>query len=145
MKFVYYLLALLLMWISAGCTTTPETDDGMLPMPRELEQPQVPVQETPGVRAPSRSNSAVASILLDVQSAIQAGRYSVAASQLERALRIEPANARVWHYLARVRFNQRRYAQAANLAAKSNALARGDEALRAQNDALIDASRRAMP
>jgi hypothetical protein len=41
--------------------------------------------------------------------------------------------------------NQGRYAQAANLAAKSNALARGDQELRQENERIIEAARRAIP
>lgn len=142
MKRLPALLYTLLLGLGA-CASAPQPPDGMEPLPRELELERAPLEETPAVRAPSRSNTAVASILLDVRSAIRQGRYHIAASQLERALRIEPANPRIWHYLARVRLNQGRYAQAANLAAKSNALSRGERELIEQNNDIIETARKA--
>lgn len=125
----------------AGCSTTPQHGELETPLPG-VEQDQAPMEQTPTMRAPSRSDTAVTAILLDVDDAIKRGQYNIAAAQLERALRIEPTNPHIWHALARVRFNQGRYGQAANLAAKSNALARGDQLLRAQNQQIIDMARR---
>jgi Tfp pilus assembly protein PilF len=135
------LLAVSLLVAIGGCSSAPQQGD-LEPLPRELEMERAPLEQTPAMRAPSRSNTAVAAILLDVQSAIQRGQYNIASAQLERALRIEPANPHIWHYLAKVRLNQGRYGQAANLAAKSNALARGDQELRAQNQQIIEMARR---
>ena len=59
------------------------------------------------------------------------------------ALRIEPRNARLWHELARVRLKQGQFAQAENVAARSNSWAGDDRALRAENWRLIAESRRA--
>ena len=50
-----------------------------------------------------------------------------AAASIERALRIEPRNPRLWQELARVRLKQGQYAQAENVAARSNSWA-GDDA-----------------
>lgn len=134
-------VAMLLLAVGA-CSTAPPQPGDLEPLPRELEMERAPVEETPAMRAPSRSNTAVAAILLDVQSSIQQGEYNIAAAQLERALRIEPTNPHIWHYLAKVRLNQGRYGQAANLAAKSNALARGDQELRAENQQIIEMAQR---
>ena len=124
-----------------GCSTTQEQGDLETPAPG-VEMNQAPMEQTPTMRAPSRSDSAVAAILLDVDDAIKRGQYNIAAAQLERALRIEPTNPHIWHALARVRFYQGRYGQAANLAAKSNSLARGDQELRTQNQQIIEMARR---
>jgi cytochrome c-type biogenesis protein CcmH/NrfG len=70
-----------------------------------------------------------------------AGRLPNAAATLERALRIEPRNARLWHELGQVRLRQRDYAQAESLAARSNTLAGSDAELRAANQRLIDDAR----
>jgi Flp pilus assembly protein TadD len=132
----------ILVWFAAfGCSTVPPQEEGG---PSVVEPPveSAPMEQTPAMRAPSRSETAVAVILLDAESAIRRGRYNIAAAQLERALRIEPGNPHIWHDLARVRLNQGRYGQAANLAAKSNALARGDQQLRAANQQIIDMARR---
>jgi len=72
-----------------------------------------------------------------------AGRLVQAAASLERALRIEPRNPRLWHELARVRLRQGDGAQAANLAARSNSFAGSDAQLRAANQGIIEQSRTA--
>jgi Tfp pilus assembly protein PilF len=74
---------------------------------------------------------------------VAGGRLANAAATLERALRIEPRNARLWHDLARVRFQQRDYAQAESLAARSSTLAGGDADLRSANQKLIEDARAA--
>jgi Tfp pilus assembly protein PilF len=72
-----------------------------------------------------------------------AGRLGTAAAQLERALRIEPRNPRLWQELARVRLKQADYAQAESTAARSNSWAGSDHALRAENWRLIAQAREA--
>ncbi|MDQ5849966.1 MAG: tetratricopeptide repeat protein [Pseudomonadota bacterium] len=72
-----------------------------------------------------------------------AGRLANAAASLERALRIEPRNPRLWQELARVRLKQGEYAQVESLAARSNTWAGSDERLRAENLRLIEAARAA--
>ena len=62
---------------------------------------------------------------------------------LERALRIEPRNPWLWNRLARVRLSQSRYAEVADLAAKSTALAGADNALKRDNWQLVAQSKRA--
>jgi cytochrome c-type biogenesis protein CcmH/NrfG len=71
------------------------------------------------------------------------GRLPNAAASLERALRIEPRNPRLWHELARVRLQQREFIQAENTAARSSSWAGGDNALRAENWRLIAQAREA--
>jgi len=72
-----------------------------------------------------------------------AGRLANAAATLERALRIEPRNPRLWQELARVRLKQGQYAQAESVAARSNSWAGSDNALRADNWRLIAEARTA--
>jgi len=64
-----------------------------------------------------------------------------AAASLERALRIEPRNPRLWNELAQVRLRQGQYAQAESLAARSNSWAGNDSALRADNARIIAEAR----
>ncbi|MGH8691578.1 MAG: tetratricopeptide repeat protein, partial [Burkholderiales bacterium] len=66
-----------------------------------------------------------------------------AAASLERALRIEPRNPRLWHELAQLRFRQRDYAQAESLATRSDTWAGNDGELRAANQRLIEEARAA--
>ena len=72
-----------------------------------------------------------------------AGKLGSAAATLERALRIEPRNPRLWHELAKVRYRQADYTQAESLAARSNTYAAPDADLRAANQKLIADSRAA--
>ena len=72
---------------------------------------------------------------------VAAGRLSNAAASLERALRIEPRNPRLWQELARVRLQQGQYAQAESLAARSNAWAGADSGMRAENARIITEAR----
>jgi uncharacterized protein HemY len=66
-----------------------------------------------------------------------------AAGALERALRIEPDNATIWHDLGQIRLHQREFTQAESMFDKSNSLASGDRALRARNWRMIAVARRA--
>jgi predicted Zn-dependent protease len=72
-----------------------------------------------------------------------AGRLSNAAATLERALRIEPRNPRLWQELARVRLQQGDHAQAESVAARSNSWAGSDNILRAENWRLMAQAREA--
>jgi len=72
-----------------------------------------------------------------------AGRLPNAAASLERALRIEPRNPRLWQELARVRLQQGDFVQAESVATRSNSWAGSDNALRAENWRLIAQAREA--
>jgi len=72
-----------------------------------------------------------------------AGQLARAAASLERALRIEPRNPRLWQELARVRLKQGDFAQAESVAARSNSWAGDDDQLRAENWRLIARAREA--
>ena len=74
---------------------------------------------------------------------VAAGRLGNAAASLERALRIDPRNPRLWHELAQVRVKQGQYAQAESVAARSNSWAGADNALRSANWRLIAQTREA--
>jgi tetratricopeptide (TPR) repeat protein len=99
--------------------------------------------EAPGDEpAPPSSTPAVVALLQSSRQQAQAGQPARAAALLERALRIEPRNAALWHNLAAVRLSQQRYAQAESLALRSNSLAGTDRKLQAANWRLIAAARR---
>jgi len=123
----FFLLTIFL----AGCAAPPQG-------PSETAPPPVP--EAPP--AP-KENVAIAGLMESARSDAAAGRLVQAAASLERALRIEPRNPRLWHELARVRLRQGDGAQAANLAARSNSFAGSDAQLRAANQGIIEQSRTA--
>lgn len=75
----------------------------------------------------------VASLVTAADTEQQAGNWEAAASSLERALRIEPRNAKLWSQLAEVRFEQQDWQQAVQMAAKSNTLLSGNQQLRRRN------------
>jgi Tfp pilus assembly protein PilF len=85
----------------------------------------------------------VASILQSARAEAASGRLANAAASIERALRIEPRNPRLWNELAGVRLQQRDYAQAEATAARSNSFAGSDAALRESNARIISQARAA--
>ena len=124
-------LAVLLL---AGCATSQQ------PAPtEEAAKPPAVVPATP----PVKENVAIAGLMDSARAEYAAGNFPSAAASLERALRIEPRNPRLWHELARVRLKQGQYAQAESVAARSNSWAADDKSLRAENWRLIAESRRA--
>jgi len=95
----------------------------------------VPTQD-PAATAPT-GKPVVVALAADADRARRAGDHEQAAEYIERALRIEPADAGLWYRLAEVRFAQGRYDQAVNFASKSNSLAGADSAQRRRNWSLI--------
>lgn len=115
----------------AGCASAPEPG----PAPAPVEEAPPPSSAAP------RENTAVAGLMESARTDAAAGKLPSAAASLERALRIEPRNPRLWQQLARVRLQQRDFAQAEGLAARSNSFAGADTALRAENQRIIDEAR----
>lgn len=117
-------LLLVLVLVIAGCAGGPSAVG--------VDQPAGELGLNPD------AGRAVASLLAKAEQREQQAQWEGAAALLERALRIEPRNARLWHRLAKVRLQQGRYAMAESLAQKSNALAKDDEELKRRNAELID-------
>jgi len=116
----------------AGCASSPRPEPGPPPpSPYPLSGPGH--AETP----------AIASLMDSARADTTGGRLANAAASLERALRIEPRNPRLWQELSRVRLLQRDYVQAESCAARSNSWAGSDDALRADNWRLIAQARQA--
>lgn len=88
-------------------------------------------------------NPAALSLLESAARDLDAGRLEQAAAALERAQRIEPGNAVIWHYLGLTRLHQGEYQEAQAMAAKSDSLAGDDATLRSRNAWLADVARRA--
>ena len=130
---VRYALILLGGLLVVGCTTLPRQTP-----PEAEEGTQAPAPEREDVvRVPAHTGTAVIALLARARQRVDAGDLPGAGAELERALRIEPENAVLWHYLARLRLNQSRWQQAEQLAERSNALAGDNHRLRRDNWRLI--------
>jgi tetratricopeptide (TPR) repeat protein len=132
---------LALLALIAGCASQPENIPVPTPVP-DAAPPPVAVPLPPP--SSSRQESvAIAGLMESARADSAAGRLANAAASLERALRIEPRNPRLWHELGRVRLRQGQFAQAESVAVRSNSWAADDAALRAENWRLIAESRTA--
>ena len=120
--------------VIAGCATVRQPEPGA-PVPEPAPPFPAPAART--------ENLAIAGLLDGARADAAAGRLANAAASLERALRIEPRNPRLWQELARLRLKQGDYAQAESTAARSNSWAGSDNALRAENWRLIAHAREA--
>lgn len=104
------------------------------------------ISDAPGQpqRAEDLSGAAVTALMRQARSALDGGEPQQAAAALERALRIEPRNYFVWALLGEAYLAQDNYVQADSVAAKSNALARGNAYVELGNWRTIAAARAAM-
>lgn len=91
---------------------------------------------------PISENAAVIALVDAARDDESAGKHGDAAATVERALRIEPRNPRLWQELARLRLEAGAYAQAESLAVRSSTWAGTDQRLRAENWRLIAEARR---
>lgn len=104
--------------------------------------PDAPIEALP-VPPVRKETIAIASLIERANTDAKAGRLANAAASIERALRIEPRNPRLWHELARIRVQQGDYLQAESTAARANSWSQGDAALRAANWRIIAEARQA--
>ncbi len=107
-----------------------------------------PVHSTPPADLPPaeitrEGNQAVAALLENADKYVKSNQLDKAGAALERALRVEPRNAGIWHDLAQIRLHQGQYQQAESLASKSNNLASSDRTLQSRNWKVIASARKA--
>ncbi len=126
----------LIISVLSACTSVP--------VPRSLPEPIVvdgksqPLPPAPDIQTERLPKGQVMSpaaqgLLASAQQQLDSSNWEGAANYLERALRIEPRNPVLWERLATVRYQQRDFQQAIQLAAKSNTLVGPNIALRRQN------------
>ena len=154
-------LWLIVFALLGGCVTVPQRGEPARRVPREpvssqptaTEQRQVRPYSTPSAKlptarppaevAPARETSpAVLALLSEADRQLAAGQLDNVATTLERAIRIKPKSAELWHKMARVRLQQNQPGQAENLAKRSNVLAKGERDITRRNWALIAEARR---
>ncbi|MDG4552623.1 MAG: tetratricopeptide repeat protein [Candidatus Contendobacter sp.] len=113
------------------------------PPPRPSPPPAAPPAELPPAEITREGNQAVAALLESADKYVKSKQLDKAGAALERALRIEPRNAGIWHDLAQIRLHQGQYQQAESLASKSNSLASGNRGLQSRNWKVIASARKA--
>ena len=92
---------------------------------------------------PVSENPAVLTLVEQARAETALNKLQSAAGTVERALRIEPRNPRLWQELAHLHLTLGDHAQAESFAARSNTWAAGDRALGAANWRLIARAREA--
>lgn len=145
----------------SGCATTsslpprepmdPAASSTQPPPPSGSTEPGTTVIEEPARPPPpplpsytesqTTSHPAVLALLTEATQQETSGDLEVAAAKLERALRIEPRNAVLWHHLASVRLRQGQTQLAVSLAQKSNSFAARDSELVERNQRIIERAR----
>ena len=111
-------------------TETPPAETRPGEPPSTVEEPQpspAPVVREPTLGAASRA------LVGQAQTQVATKNYAVAASSIERALRIEPDNPLLWIELGKVRLVEGNYVQAENMGRK--AVSMSVNAPRAQSSA----------
>ena len=84
-------------------------------------------------------NPAVVALLDSAYQQSETGQLDIAASKLERAVRIAPRDPVIWHALAKLRYQQNKQVLAISLAKKSNLLSDGNRDLQRNNWLLMAA------
>jgi len=138
-----------------GCSVKHPVDLPVIPAPAPLPvppaPPPLPAPAPVTVPAPepgpsvSRESApvpeegrAAATLLASARQSARTGQFSQAEMMLERALRVEPRNARLWYEMAQVKYGQKDYGQTVQFCIKSNSLAGKDYDLIQQNWLLME-------
>lgn len=128
MKKLTLLCAGIVFVTACSTTPTPPVDDTDKIIPAEQQ-----------IRPDSSTSAAIIRLIENARQASKQGHMSQAESFLERAIRIEPKNPLLWHYLAKLHLYQGHYQRAEGLASKSSSLtqAANNDRLRADNWRII--------
>ena len=131
--------------VLAGCAPMPTRQPAPAPQPAPEPEPTVratPLQEptireeqlpsgTQSTPQPSKTSPAVLALVRQADDRRRAGDLAGAQTTLERAVQIEPTNARLWLDLAQLRLAQDQPAQAEQLALRAVEHARDNKTLSA--------------
>lgn len=135
-----WLLFISTLLLIAGCAGVTKQPSSRTPDVISQEAGEGTIVE-PAPKPPISGNKAVIALLDRARLDTEAGQREAAGASLERALRIEPRNAWLWHELAQLRLAQGQYAQAIALARKSITFAGRERSLQALNWRLIGNAR----
>lgn len=126
-----------------GPSTSGELPQVAPPLLPPVEDPLPPVTtDFPKSLAAAGAGAPVLALARLAETARAEGRHDVALGHWQRALRIEPGNAFIWHEIAETQLALRRGDQADSAARKSTSVARGNLWLEMRNWRLIAAARR---
>lgn len=135
---------------TTGQVIVPPLTEPVAPEPPQAQPPLLPepeikppvVVDYPKSLAAAGAGAPVLSLAKQARDSRAAGLNDAALGQWQRALRIEPRNAFLWHELASTHLSLKHAGQAESAAQKSTSLARGNLWLEAQNWRLIASARR---
>ena len=134
------LLAAFLVTLLGACATGPTSG------PRDPGTDASPAFQAPRPASPSAAahelSPAAASLVARADALMAEGQPEAAAAELERAIRVQPGNPRLWQRMAAVRLELNDAEQAEALARKSNRLATDNPAIQSVNWRLIAEARR---
>lgn len=108
------------------------------PVEASIDAPAPVATPSHGSVAVPKEGQAAGTLLARARQNVQAGQFAKAEMMLERALRLEPRNARLWQEMAQVKYGQKDYGQVVQLCIKSNSLAGKDYGLIKQNWLLME-------
>lgn len=156
MRYIFWFMLMIIVVIGSGCSTTIKSAPVEERVASDASETRVvPAQEespfvleeqanTNGgvprqgmVKQQPSANPAVVALLSEAENNIRSGNEDNAAASIERALRLEPKDAYLWHRLAGIRLRQNNWQQAYVLASKSNSLASGNKPLQIANWKII--------
>jgi hypothetical protein len=127
-----------------GPEESPPATDRTAP-PASYDKPLAPVGTQPAVESSAGGDYLLAAVtpLADQASRQLAnGELDSAQTTAERAVRIDPNNADLWHLMGKIQLARENFSQAEQLARKSNLLAKGNTDLQARNWRIIAESLR---
>jgi len=138
MIFSKKLILVLLLLNLFACAEQPKKSTVLVP----IEERNAPIanKKPKGKAIDNQKETVIASLINDAEQYSNQGKTEQAVATIERALRIEPKNALLWHQLAAARMQQQQWKQAIVMARKSNALAVANKRLKSDNWALIAAA-----
>jgi Tfp pilus assembly protein PilF len=123
-----YLLIVLVLLLQA-CATTRVPNESVV-----VDEQAVAYGQT---SSSSQTAAAITNLFEQSKSHVVVGNFDEGARVLERALRIEPANAETWYRMAKIKYLQTDYVQAAVTALRSNTFVGSNNSLRLLNLTLM--------